>query len=134
MSFWGVIHIIGTLDLANVLSLDQCLKTTLEQNFGPWHWWIGVRGVVIEDENGDGECASAFAWEETNIKWKQEAHHCLCAEQAKDMKFTMHLSSTTQRQGESGGAHMKLLYIPISYLVVVKLIIMFWDLVHNENS
>jgi hypothetical protein len=39
MSFWGVIHVIRTLDLANVLSLDQCLKTTLEQNFGPWHWW-----------------------------------------------------------------------------------------------
>jgi hypothetical protein len=31
--------------------------------------------IVIEDENGDGECASAFAWEETNIKWKQQAHH-----------------------------------------------------------
>jgi len=61
----------------------------------------------------------------SKMKTKEEAHHCLCAEQAKDMKCTMHLSSTTQRQGESGGAHMKLLYIPISYLVVVKLIIMF---------
>ncbi len=61
MSFWGVIHIIGTLDLANVLSLDQCLKNNFRAKFWSMALVNSSRGVVIEDENGDGECASAFA-------------------------------------------------------------------------